>query len=80
MNWKETTEKQYWYALEVLPPAYMGKSGGFLMGEPSDHATCTITGLVRARYEGYAELGEGNYRVVDRPLTLPEFKHLLGSL
>lgn len=72
-KWQATTAERYWYALEVLPPAYMGH-GGFLVGEPADHALCTVTGIVRARFEGFVEPETDRFYVSDRPVTIPEFK------
>lgn len=68
IEWKETTEEQYWEMLEVLPPAYMNKAG-FLVGEPWDHHA--ITGLPRFQ----AFIGKaGKFHVASRPMTIPEFK------
>lgn len=66
--WNETTEEQYDYALDVLPPAYMGNLG-FLVGEPMDHFSADG----RPRYEGYRRIN-GKYLVSSRPLTIAEFK------
>ena len=83
ITWSRSTSEKYWYALEVLPPAVMN-FGGFLVGEPMDHATCAVTGEVLPRYEGWLERGaeklpeggwsEGRFYVSSRPLTLPEFR------
>jgi hypothetical protein len=46
---KECTEERYDEMLGILPPALMlGK--GFLVGEPFDHRTCSVTKVVRASY------------------------------
>jgi hypothetical protein len=42
-GWKKTTEEGYWDALECLPPAIQ-LANGFLLGEPTTHRTCTVTG------------------------------------
>jgi hypothetical protein len=67
-KWTETTEEQYWYALECLPPAYMG-GGGFLLGEPYDH-----NAYGQPRYRGYVERPTGRFLESVAPMTVAEFK------
>jgi hypothetical protein len=76
--WKRTSEKQYWYALEVLPPAYQD-GYGFLLGEPQDHAECEITHVTLPRYDAYVEK-RGRFYVSIRPLTLPEYKKYVPKM
>jgi hypothetical protein len=64
---KRTSEKQYWYALEVLPPAYQD-GYGFLVGEPQDHARCEISKEVLPRFDAYVHKGK-RYYVSIRALT-----------
>jgi hypothetical protein len=70
--WRRTSEKQYWYALEVLPPAHQD-GYGFLVGEPQDHARCEITHEVLPRFDAYVHKGK-RYYVSIRAFTLPEYK------
>lgn len=51
--WREITEKDYYYALEVLPPAFVGRNA-FLMSEPYTHE-CGIP-----VYAGFVEI-KGRY-------------------
>lgn len=60
--------------MEVLPPA-LWLSKGFLVGEPSDHATCTVTNQVRARYPALVQVND-KYYTCSRPMSVPEFKKL----
>jgi len=66
------TEKKYWEALEVLPPAYMD-AYGFLLGEPQDHDFCTIDGVVMPRHQAYVQKRKRFYASI-RPLTLAEYR------
>lgn len=43
VTWIEVTEERYDEMLGVLPPALM-IGDGFLVGEPSDHRMCEVTG------------------------------------
>ena len=68
---QECSEDDYNEMLEVLPPALMlGK--GFLVGEPFDHRTCTVTNVMRASYAAFfqhnGKFYEGGY------MTVPEFR------
>jgi hypothetical protein len=71
MPWKLTSKKKYWEALEILPPAYQDATG-FLIGEPTDHAECTVTKTVLPRYSAYREKN-GRYYASVSPMTIPEF-------
>ena len=71
VEWSETTEENYWEALECLPPAKMS-GGNFLVGEPYDHSAAN--GLPRFRM--YRKSGSA-YFVSDRPVTKIEFRNLL---
>lgn len=68
VDWQETTEKEYWDMLEVLPPAFMG-AGGFLVGEPWDHHA--ITG--RPRFQAFQEVA-GKFLKSSRPMTIAEYR------
>jgi hypothetical protein len=70
--WKVTSRRKYWFALEILPPAYHD-ARGFLLGEPFDHAECSVTKTVLPRYEAYVRK-KGRHYVSIRPLTIPEYK------
>jgi hypothetical protein len=70
--WKRCSQKKYWYALEVLPPAYQD-ANGFLVGEPMDHRECEITHVTLPRYDAYV-LKRQRYYVSIRPLTIPEYR------
>ena len=76
--WKRTTREVYWYALEVLPPAFQD-GRGFLIGEPQDHATCTVTKTVMPRYDAYVH-HKNRYYVSIRPLSVPEYKRDAAKL
>lgn len=71
-TWKRTTEKWYWYSLEVLPPAIM-RGGAFLLGEAETHRTCQITGEMRAAYSAFRECPTGTFWTARQAMTVPEF-------
>lgn len=73
IEWTETTEKEYWEMLEVLPPAAM-MLGCFLVGEPCDHHS----GNGQPRFQGYLKRGE-KYFSGNRPMTRAEFKSEVES-
>ena len=77
VTWKPTTEKWYWYSLEVLPPEYMGPQGSFLVGEPVDHRKCEITGHIAPTWAGYREPSKDVFEATSRSVTIDEFKELL---
>jgi hypothetical protein len=69
-QWDEITEEQYWYWLEVVPPALM-ENGGFLVGEASDHHA----GTGRPRYQACRERA-GKFYAYTVPLTVEQFRTL----
>lgn len=71
ITWGATTEHQYRYALEVLPPVEW-RGGGFLLGEPYDHDYATGA----PRFHGYRQQGYRHF-VSSRPLTVAEFREEL---
>lgn len=78
-KWIETTDDRYWQMLEMLPPA-CHRSVGFLVGEPYDHARCTITGLLKMRYTAFARVGSpARIFEADRPMTIPEFQRVTAD-
>lgn len=72
--WQECSAEQYDEMLGCLPPALM-TGLGFLVGEPSSHRRCTVTGDVRADYQAFARVA-GRYYGATQCLTMPEFKAL----
>ena len=60
MEWQETTEKDYWYMLECVPPKRMNSSC-FMVGECSTH------GVAGAIYETFIQIGDKFWR---RPCEL----------
>ena len=68
---KECTEERWDEMLGVLPPA-LWIAKGFLVGEPFDHRTCKITGVVRATYTAFINHGGKFYEGPN--LTMPEFR------
>ena len=71
--WQPATSEEYWYGLEVLPPAYMG-AGGFLVGEPADHTLCEVTGEIRPTWTAFIETDRDVFYKADRALTQMEFR------
>ena len=71
-TYHDTTEERYFEMLGALPPVAYG-AGGFLVGEPSSHRSCRITGRVSHTYEAYFER-DGLYRQADEPMTITEFQ------
>lgn len=75
INWKPSTEADYWYGLECLPPAAM-KRGAFLVGEPYSFRTCSITGKGAETFTAFAATvkdGKEVYFKADKPITKAEF-------
>lgn len=68
VTWEETTEDKFNYALECLPPAFIG-NGGFLVGEACDHHSRNGS----PRYQGYKKKGD-KYMASSRPITIREMK------
>ena len=83
-EWIPIEEKQYWDALECLPPRVMG-GAGFLLGEPNDHRHCKVHGTIAATYGAYIELppevkgGKPRYYVHDEPMTVAEYRVAMES-
>lgn len=75
--WEEVSEERYDEMLGVLPPAIM-TGFGFLVGEPSTHRTCDVTGDVRAAWQPFARVGSKYYGAT-QCMTIPEFKQLKMS-
>jgi hypothetical protein len=68
---QECSEERYDEMLGILPPAVMlGK--GFLVGEPFDHRTCSVTKVVRASYAAFFQK-DGKFYEGDN-MTVPEFR------
>lgn len=74
--WVETTEDNYFEALEAVPPHYMG-NGAFLLGEPATFRRCLITGHLQETYDGYLHRN-GKYWTLKTDVTEREFHDLLG--
>jgi len=73
IEWEATTEEEYTYGLEVLPPALWIK-GGFLVGEPCDHDASNG----RPRFQGFRH-DRGPYERASRPMTCAEFRQELKA-
>lgn len=54
--WRSCTERRYYEMLEVLPPA-LWLAKGFLVGEPTDHRTCTVRGHIAPTYAAFVSHG-----------------------
>lgn len=79
LTFKPITEKDYWEALECLPPAVM-TGNGFLLGEPYDHVR-VVTDRVHElpRYHAFVEIGGrtgGRHFQSNEPMTVIEFRAL----
>jgi len=70
MKWKEVDEERYDEMLGCLPPAYW-IAKGFLVGEPFDHRTCKVTGVVRPTYAAFINRRDKFYEGPN--MTIPEF-------
>ena len=75
-NWEPCTEDTFWDMLGCLPPAYH-KNGAFLVGEPTSHRHCKVTGEMRATYQGYRELTGANFEATSQAVTRAEFLQML---
>jgi hypothetical protein len=71
MSIKECTEARYSEMLEVLRPE-LRLSYSFLVGEPTSHRKCEVTGRVLPTYAAFLN-GFGNYYEGD-DMTIPEFR------
>jgi hypothetical protein len=76
-RWTEVSEERFDDMLGVLPPEIM-TGLGFLVGEPSDHVICGVTGRLAANYQPFAHIGEKFYGA-DRCMTVAEFKRLTAQ-
>lgn len=75
---QECSEDRYDEMLEILPPA-LWLAKGFLVGEPFDHRTCSVTKVVQASYAAFFK-HKGKYYEADN-MTVPEFRAFdVGSL
>lgn len=71
-KWTEVSEERYDEMLGVLPPAIQ-TGMGFLVGEPFDHATCSVTGNVAPNFQPFARIGDRFFEAFEC-LTIAEFK------
>lgn len=73
MTWKQVDSDRYEEMLGCLPPRTM-TGLGFLMGEPSSHRLCTVSGHVLPDWAAFVQ-HRGQY--YEGPsLTLPEWRAL----
>lgn len=73
-KWIEVTEERYDEMLGVLPPEIM-TGLGFLVGEPSDHMTCSVTGRLAANYQPFVQIC-GKFYECESCMTVAEFKRV----
>ena len=73
ITWEESTEEDYDYGLNVLPPAIWIK-GGFMVGEPYDHDASNG----KPRFQAFRQRGD-IYEKATRPMTREEFRNEMGS-
>lgn len=67
----EVSEERYDEMLGILPPAlHLGY--GFLVGEPSSHRRCTVTGQIAPDFAAFFS-HKGKFYESD-PLTFAEFR------
>ena len=71
VTFKRCTEERYNEMLGVLPPA-LWIAKGFLVGEPTTHRLCNVTGAVTATYAAFIEYEGRFYEGPD--MTFAEFK------
>jgi hypothetical protein len=71
VEWVETTEEKYDYALGVVPPEVL-RGSDFLQGEPVDHRPCQIRGGLARVFDAYV-IREGKFYVASEALTISEF-------
>jgi hypothetical protein len=77
-SWQPCLEETFWEMLGCLPPAYH-KNGAFLVGEPSHHRRCRVSGAVRATYQGYRDCG-CDFQKTSTAVTQDEFLEMLKPL
>lgn len=70
--WEEVSAERYDEMLGVLPPEIM-TGLGFLVGEPSTHRRCTISGNVAPDFQAFARVA-GRYYGARQCMTIAEFK------
>lgn len=73
MTWKRCNAERYEEMLGCLPPRVMSLLG-FLVGEPSTHRRCAVSGDVRATYAAFVQDGGQYYEGPD--LTFLEWRDL----
>ena len=70
-KWIEVDQDKYNYGLECLPPRVWRIGHGFLVGEPSDHRECAVSGNMCTTYPAMFEHAGKYY--AGKSLTLAEF-------
>lgn len=73
-GWEMTSAENYWHMLGALPPAFRGKAGSFLVGEPMSH---TAEGL--PTFTGFANIGD-TYLERIAPATRRQFQAEIAAL
>ena len=76
-QWIEVSEERYDEMLGVLPPEIM-TGLGFLVGEPSDHVYCSVTGRLAPNFQPFAQIA-GKFYEGALCMTLPEFKKVTAA-
>lgn len=71
-TFKEITEERYDEMLGILPPA-LWIPRGFLVGEPTRHRICDVTGAVTASYAAFISLN-GKFYESESDMTFAEFR------
>lgn len=77
VEWLEVNEARFDEMLGVLPPTIM-TGLGFLVGEPSCYAPCSVTDDVLPKWAAFAQVGERFFEASE-PLTVPEFQSLTNA-
>lgn len=76
-NWEPCTEETFWEMLGCLPPVFH-QNGAFLVGEPTSHRRCKISGEIRATYQGYREFSTAIFEATSEAVTRAEFIEMLA--
>lgn len=71
--WRKCTAERYDEMLGVLPP-YCMTGFGFLVGEPSSHRVCKVSGDVRPDYAAFVRINGQHYEGPN--MTAPEWRTL----
>jgi hypothetical protein len=71
--WHKVSQERYNELLEILPPAHQTQKG-FLVGEPTTHRKCKITGQVEPTYAAFIKYQDQYFEGPD--LTVEEFNCL----